>query len=283
MSVRLGSLNVWGIDGKSIADTVKTAHASFDWSDAWAVGFQEVWFKEQMRALDAEWLSNDRAATTTPGVFVEKPEAVDGWTRLYPDAPALERPLPLGPQLELTSGLALLVRGEVKSSFFHRYEESGFIPDKFASKGLLAAHVVRADGSEAAFVCTHLHNNDNDRGAKGFARFRQLDELAGWLKRIIEVWHAPVYVLGDFNIDARSSDPVEMGLYDRLVSLAGVRWSDLNVLGHGGKVVPTLRDLDQTLDHHLASVAPASPVKFATVSIGSDHSGSDHKLTASAW
>lgn len=280
-SVKVGSFNVWGIDGKDVAATVAAAHDGFDWSEAWALAFQEVWFKHQLAAVDAAWKLTGGASSKVQNVFVET--APSGWTRLYPDAPPLSRPLPLGPQLELTSGLCLLVRGTVRECFFHRYEEDGFIPDKFASKGLLAALVDQPDGTSATFVCTHLHNNDNDRGANGRARFQQLDELAGWLKRMIEIWHAPVYLLGDFNIDARSQSPVEMTLYDRLVSLAGVAWNDLNLVAHAGKVVPTLRDADETLDHHLASRRPDTPVKFVTLPIGSGKSGSDHRLTVSAW
>lgn len=278
MPARIGSFNLWGIDGKDVGGFIRAAH-DIDWSEGWFLGFQELWFRQQADALDRTFLSEPSTDTDLRTVTVRS----DGtWSRILPKAPPLDRPLPIGPDLELTSGLAMCVRGSVETAVYVPFVNRGATPDCYAHKGILAVKARCADGAPRAFVTTHLHNSNNDLGRDGLRRQLQLEEIAGLLHSIADHWVLPIALVGDFNTDALDPTDPSPRLTALVRSLNRNTLTDMN-LATNRAPIPTLTDGSQSIDFHLLSFAPPGPATFATVLGGTPGASSDHMITVTSW
>lgn len=273
--VRIGSFNVFGMGGRDVGGAVDfaTTHAAPDEPELSAIGFQEVWQRQQLRrVLDAYPGSG---ASEHPYANVRIWRQGDGaWRCVVPHAGS-------APSLELGSGLALCVRGPIDDAFFLKYR-GGEIPDRFAKKGILAVLVRTPGQPKRAILNTHLHDYSND--GWGRARWVHLDTIASAVNWIRANWQVPVVLVGDFNIDSKRaydrSDDVERTLYGRLVRIGlptGDSWWDVNA--RANSLSPELTNDSRAIDHHLIWGETSSGATFSVLPT----SESDHHLTLSAW
>lgn len=294
MPVKFGAFNVFGIGGRNVAASIAEAAKALlpDDPSLSAISFEEVWHRDQLTHIVNTWVGANAAITTRTNVDIYR--APNGaWRCLVPLVPPV-KPL-VGPELPLSSGLALCVRGPVKDSFFSPYR-GGEVPDRFANKGVLAALVETPGQPRRAIVGTHLHDYSND--AWGRARNNNLDVLASALGWIRDNWRVPAIVLGDFNIDSRAAyhktDETHRRLYLRLVRLTlsgNAAWWDANARFTSFNPMAT-HDGGGAIDHHLG-VEPQGVVPlFQALTRGTTGStsnkndgpgGSDHFLTISQW
>jgi endonuclease/exonuclease/phosphatase family metal-dependent hydrolase len=186
-------------------------------------------------------------------------------------------------QLELSSGLALCVRGTVKDAFFTRFR-GGYSPDRFSNKGVLAALLDSGETRPYAILTTHFHDYSND--AFGGARRNNLQALASVVRWIDENWAVPIVVTGDFNIDARQAheqEPsIETVLYKELVILRkppGHWWLDVNATVNAPMPKRTQREGERAIDYILLS----EPKLASQLSFDCASCGSDHQLVTSSW
>ena len=288
-SIRVASFNVFGIEGRSTNASVEGAATALGLKpgdappELLAIGFQEVYRKRQLQHLRSIFVGDDERLKRGK-VDIWAPRNRKGFRCLVPRTrpvviPVLKEVIkPLN--LELSSGLALCVRGKVLRSFFQPFR-GGFSPDRFSSKGVIGA-LVRHQGQRYALLNTHLHNSDNDHA--GRARANQIDQLAAAVQRVTRKWRAPIILLGDFNVDAKAAygrtDPVAINLFARLLRTGhtqGAHFFDLNGQAHDFQPLATNGE-GKALDLHLLSGLSPSGPQFDV----SDQ-GSDHLLTIGSW
>lgn len=288
--VQLASFNLWGIDGKDVGGAVANALQKVgpQISEVIAVGFQEVWFKRQLVPILQGWIGDDPSPTDYTDVECHS-EGPDGgsWKCLVPKAGSAGIP---GRTLELGSGLALCVRGTVHDAFFTRFR-GGYVPDRFAHKGLLAVCFTPPGLSRRALVNTHFHDYSNDE--YGGARRTNIEQVAETVRWIDEHWRVPCTLVGDFNIDARGSylDPeptIDRTLYRNLLTVRkskGRFWYDVNAQVHQRSPISTQANGRHAIDLHLLSNTEGKS-DFAFVGYVFEREGgllSDHKLVCSSW
>ena len=280
--IKIASHNIWGIDGKStVAFAEKTqAEVGPNDAEAFAIGWQEVFYNHQMLDIRERWLGASPRRFEHGNVrFWRSTRRGNHWRCLVPIVPAVgARPfgVNLG-RLELSSGLVLCVRGTVLDTFFQRYR-GGYVPDSLANKGVLAA-LVRRGGRRYAVVNTHFHNSAPDHW--GRARTYQIEQLANAIKWIRSNWHKQSTILvGDFNIDSvrayQRSEPLITTLYTRLISATGgvpATFWDVNAQLHQFSPVTTVAaSRREAIDMHLLHPeAHLAGKTFATKNTGSDH------------
>lgn len=288
---RIASFNIWGIDGKDVTNAVDAAVAEVGPSTAGivAVGFQEVWFRHQLRPILERWVGSGDEVSRYVGLECRYSARVPGWKCLVPTVGSAG--IPGLRELELGSGLALCVRGAIRDAFFVKFR-GGYVPDAFAHKGMIAAYVAPAGLPPCAIVNTHFHDISND--TYGGARQNHLEQLASVVKYIEVYWRVPTIIVGDFNIDARAAysagDPtVERVLYNRLVTTrkpAGSFWFDVNARCNDLKPLPTQSDADGAIDIHLmADGTVEKDFQFERFRFASDDGAafSDHQLLVTSW
>ena len=289
--VKVASFNLWGIDGKCVDGAVDGALSQVgpQAQDVVAVGFQEVWFQRQLAPIIKGWVGPGATTRAFSGVTCHHLTTPPGsrWRCLVPEVGSAGIP---GKLLELGSGLATCVRGPVRDAFFTPFR-GGYIPDRFAHKGLLAVLFTPPGLSPRAVVNTHFHDYSND--AYGGARSTNIEQLAETVRWIEEHWRVPCTLIGDFNIDARRCymDPehcIDRNLYRRLLTVRKSRnqfWFDVNVHFNKQQPVPTQANGTGAIDMHLlASADGKSEFEFVACAFGTAGNYlSDHKLVCSSW
>jgi hypothetical protein len=178
----------------------------------------------------------------------------------------------------------------LRDAFFTPFR-GGYVPDSFAKKGMIAAHVVPPGLSARAIVNTHFHDFSNDE--YGGARQNHIEQLASVVNWINANWRVPIMLIGDFNIDSRSvylapQPTVETVLYNKLVSIGksgGNFWYDVNANVNGFQPIPTQSDAEGAIDLHLLwDDAGRSDVRFDRFRFEAGGPAfSDHRLVVSTW
>ena len=288
---RVASFNVWGIDGKDVTNAVDAAVAQVGPATPGilAVGFQEVWFRHQLAPILQRWVGLAENVSRYVDLECRYSDRVPGWKCLVPTAGSAG--IPGLRELELGSGLALLVKGSIRDAFFVKFR-GGYVPDSFAHKGMIAAYVAPNGLPPRAIVNTHFHDISNDK--YGGARQNHLEQLASVVKYIDIYWRVPTIIVGDFNIDSRAAyrdgnPTVERVLYNRLVTTgkpAGTFWFDVNAQCNGFKPVPTQSDVDGAIDIHLVSDGrPERNFQFERFRFAASGGPvfSDHRLIVTSW
>jgi len=282
MPIRFASFNVFGIGGRDVTQAVDAAAVALPPTDpaVSAVAFQEVWHRAQLTLIVDRWVGAGSLITTRTNVDIHR--APNGaWRCLVPVVPPVNPPV--GPELPLSSGLALCVRGPVDDSFFSPFR-GGEVPDRFANKGVLAALVRTPGQPRRAVVATHFHDYSND--AWGRARNNNLDVLSSSVSWIKKNWKVPIVLLGDFNINSKAAyahaHDAYHRLYSRLVRLTMARdaaWWDVNARFTALQPMATHGN-GKAIDHHLGSDPGVAAVPMFQALPGA---GSDHLLTISQW
>lgn len=271
--VRFASFNVYGMGGRSVSAAVgfATSHFSPQASENSCIGFQEVWTKLQLADVMSAYCGAGAASQEHANVAIWR-KGNGAWRCLVPKVPPV-----IG--LELSSGLAFCVQGNVHDAFFSEYR-GGALPDSMAKKGVLVALVSSPGQPKRALINTHLHDYSNDK----FGKYRNsyIDVIISSVKWVLENWRVPVVMLGDFNIDSihayAKTDAVERACYQRLISAGlepGKTFYDVNARVHQGKPIKTTGS--RAIDHHLILDAGLKKQSFASLS--TPHS--DHCLTVS--
>lgn len=285
-TIRIASFNVWGVDiAHDVPGFLDQAleHAGPTVPNLIAVGFQEVWQTSQFYAVLDRWAGAERRLLSLSQVHMYYSRKSPQWKCLLPKLPKAGVPGIM--ELELSSGLMLCVKGTVKDTFFTKFR-GGYTPDSAANKGILAALVAPENLAPHAILTTHFHDYSND--PLGGARRNNIETLANVVHWIDDNWHAPIIVVGDFNIDSISAHAVEPSvdtmLYRALLTVrksGGAWWFDVNARANAPRPVNTMNRTSnlKAIDLHLLSSGEGT--SFHTFE--PFPCGSDHQLVRSSW
>lgn len=228
--------------------------------------FQELFYDDQIAALDTALLGRRVSATSSDGVEVALGDGGVFSRRITPTSRVIGR-----------SGLSIYTN--LPMSAPPRFAQFGSlpVPDVFAAKGVLAVRV-SVNGVDVLVTTTHFCDFANDL-VDGRGRRSNIADLAAFVAGET----APLVIVGDFNIDARATTGLDPGLLDELLAIDGREWieagTDNGRQRRLARPVPTFGDGSATLDLLFAAAGGSmSPALVSGSYRAKDAFESDHRL-----
>jgi hypothetical protein len=228
--------------------------------------FQELFYDDQIAALDAALLGRRVSVASSNGVDVALGNGGVFGQRITPTSRVIGR-----------SGLSIYTSLPMIAPARFMKFGSLPIPDVFAAKGVLAVRV-SVDGVDVLVTTTHFCDFANDL-VDGRGRRSNIADLATFVGNET----APLVIVGDFNIDARATAGLDPGLLDTLLATGGRGWIEAGTQNAAqrklARPVPTFDDGSATLDLMLATAGGSiSPALVSGSYRAKDAFASDHRL-----
>jgi len=236
-----------------------------------AACFQELFFRPELLALDAELLGQNVELTSTGEIEIATGHGGAYARRVTCTSKGLGG-LGGGP------GLAIYTSLPFTNARFFAFDGLQ-IPDQLAVKGVLAIDIALA-GETLVLAATHFNDDENDR-VDGRARRANIATLA---RMLVTARGKPTIVVGDFNLTSGAATGLDALLFQQLMAVAGRKWIEAGVQNARqnalARPVPTVLGSRRSIDLMLCSggrpTLAASLVKGSYRAL-SDFT-SDHKL-----
>jgi hypothetical protein len=274
MRLGVSTFNIHGVQRNTAQAVIaaSTAHLIADRPDI--ACFQEVFYADQLAALDAALLGPAPAISRLAGGTIEEARSSTG-TNAY----QVRVSSPTGGIFGVAPPAGVVLYTSLpRGNYRFRQFAGGAMPDVLANKGVVGMHVVK--NNVVLFVAgTHLNDSENDR-VDGRARRGDLATIGRLVLEnrrvtrqgaLIEI---ASLVLGDFNIDASKRTGLDGVLFnDHACRMGSLAWDE------AGWENAT----HNTLARPVPTTVPAPPVTIDLVLTCAAENGPDPYLVRGSY